>query len=247
MPAAYGAVVGRVRDARVDPTLVVLEGVHAVKHALRFGADVETTVTPDLSRARDLLARLAPDVALPPDIHEVDPPAWRRMLDGRDLPSPLLAVARRPVWSLNRLADGRVVVLEEPRHLGNLGATIRVAAAADAAGVVVVGTADPWHVSCVRSAAGLQFALPVVRVADVDALDGVDLPLVAIDPDGDELSAETLPAEGLLAFGTERDGLSADLRARATTALRIPMRSGVSSLNLATAVAITLYTSSRPA
>ncbi|MEX2328932.1 MAG: TrmH family RNA methyltransferase [Nitriliruptoraceae bacterium] len=242
MPAAYGASVGLVTAARADPTLVVLEGVHAVKHAVRFGAHVDAVVSPDLSAARDLLASLAPDVSLPPDSVEVDPATWRRLLGGRDLPSPLLAVARRPVWSLHQLDGGRVVVLEDPRHLGNLGATIRVAAAADAAGVVVVGAADPWHPSCVRAAAGLHFALPVLRVADVRGLDGLDLPIVAIDPDGDELSATTLPADGLLAFGTERAGLSPELRARATRALRIPMRAGVSSLNLATAVAITLYT-----
>lgn len=242
MPQAYGAAAGLVRDARVDPTLVVLEGVHAVRHAVRFGAHLIATVTPDLQAARDLLAALAPDVPLPPDTREVDPTTWRRLLDGRSLPSPLLAVARRPAWSPRHVTGGRVVVLEDPRHLGNLGAAIRVAAAADAAGVIVVGSADPWHVSCVRAAAGLHFALPVVHVTDVRRLDDLELPLVAIDPEGDELSAATLPAEGLFAFGTERAGLSPELRGRAVRRLRIPMRAGVSSLNLATAVAITLYT-----
>ena len=41
----------------------------------------------------------------------------------------------------------------------------------------------------------------------------------------------------MLAFGTERDGLSDELLARADARVALPMRPGVSSLNLATAVA----------
>ena len=39
--------IGAYRSARRDPGLVVLEGFHAVKHALRFGAEVVRLVAPD--------------------------------------------------------------------------------------------------------------------------------------------------------------------------------------------------------
>ncbi len=45
----------------------------------------------------------------------------------------------------------------------------------------------------------------------------------------------------MLAFGTERQGLSPELLARADALLSIPMRPGVSSLNLATSVAAVLF------
>ena len=45
----------------------------------------------------------------------------------------------------------------------------------------------------------------------------------------------------MLAFGTERDGLSDALLARADLQLALPMRPGVSSLNLATAVSGVLF------
>ena len=44
---AGSALVARFRAARSDRALVVLEGLHALKHALRFGAAVEQAVTPD--------------------------------------------------------------------------------------------------------------------------------------------------------------------------------------------------------
>jgi RNA methyltransferase, TrmH family len=50
-----------------------------------------------------------------------------------------------------------------------------------------------------------------------------------------------LPADASLLFGTERGGLSRQLRARADLSGRHPDAVGVSSLNLATAVAVTLY------
>lgn len=229
-----------VAAARRDDVRVLLEGAHAVKHALRFGAEVELVTTPDRARLDALLAEVAPDVVLPEDrTVELSSDAWRQVAP-RELPSPALAVARRPAVGVDDVlrAPGRVVVLEAPRHLGNLGAVVRVAAAAGAGGVLVVGAADPWHPTAVRAAAGLQFALPVARAS---TLPETDRPLTALDPAGDELGPAQLAPDAVLLVGTERAGLSADLRDRAAQRVRLPMRAGVSSLNLATAVAAALY------
>ena len=55
------------------------------------------------------------------------------------------------------------------------------------------------------------------------------------------LHPRELPPRAILAFGTERYGLSDELLDRADLRLAIPMRPGVSSLNLATAVAAVLF------
>ena len=85
---------------------------------------------------------------------------------------------------------------------------------------------------------GLQFALPVGRV---DGRPPPGRPLVAVDPAGERLDHAALPRDAVLAFGTERGGLSDDLLAAADATVSIPMQPGVSSLNLATAVAVVLY------
>jgi TrmH family RNA methyltransferase len=122
-----------------------------------------------------------------------------------------------------------------------MGACVRVAAAADIAGVLTTGSHDPWHPDALRGAAGLHYAVAVSRLERLDALDGVDRPLLAVDPDGDPLDPSELPARAVLAFGTERHGLSRGLSARADAQVGIPMRAGVSSLNLATSVAAVLF------
>jgi RNA methyltransferase, TrmH family len=216
--------------ARTDPELVALEGFHALKHAQRFGADVIAAVTADPERLARLAAELAPDL----DLAGVRPVA-ATALGARPHPTRVLAVARRPPFDLAAIGPGRVVLLEDPRHLGNVGAVVRVAAAAGAAGVLTTGARDPWDPAALRGSAGLHFALPVGRVAAPPA----DRPLIAVDPGGEPLGP--LPGDAVLAFGTERHGLSAGLLARADARVGIPMRPGVSSLNLATAVAVVLY------
>jgi TrmH family RNA methyltransferase len=245
-----GSLIPRFGRARRDPEQAVLEGFHAVKHALRFGAEIELLVTPDLEALVALAGQLAPDVR--------EPLAERARAVGAELfaqlvPLPpntgVVAIARRPPVDLAAVLEGDarpapVVLLENPRDLGNIGACVRVAAAASAAALLSTGSHDPWHPDALRGAAGLHFALPVTRLGDLAPI--TDAPpggraLVALDPDGEELDPAELDPRAILAFGTERDGVSGELLARADARLRIPMRPGVSSLNLATAVAAVLF------
>lgn len=245
MSGAYEDTAARVLAARTDERLVLLEGVHALKHALRFGARIDAVVSPDAVKAAQLLARVAADVTPPPAWTSLPRDTWRTLVADREPPTPVLAVASRPVVTVENVlaADGIVVVLERPRHLGNLGAVVRVAAAAGAAGVLVVGDADPWHPLAVRAAAGLQFALHTARS---ETLPETHRPIVALDAAGTPIGRETrLSPDTLLVVGTERDGLSAPMRARADRTLALAMRPGVSSLNLATAVAAVLYATQR--
>jgi TrmH family RNA methyltransferase len=157
----------------------------------------------------------------------------------------VIALAERPqVDPAVVLAGARadpVVLLEDPRDLGNMGACVRVAAAANIAGVLSTGSHDPWAPDALRGAAGLHFALPVARVDELGELRAGERPLLALDPEGEPLDVARLPQRSLLAFGTERYGLSDELLARADARISIPMRAGVSSLNLATSVAAVLF------
>lgn len=232
---------GDVARARRNGELVVLEGFHALKHATRFGGEILGAWTADPRALEVLRERLAPDLTLPA-VQTVPAGALAQVVPRAQV----VAVARRPAqpdaWSLLALPGPEpVVLLEAPRHLGNLGACVRVAAAAGAAGVLSTGDQDPWHPDALRGGAGLHFALPVRRVRELPA---TDRPLVALDPDGDVLGAvgvAPIPLRAVLAFGTERDGISAGLLARADRRLALPMQPGVSSLNLATSVAAVLY------
>lgn len=237
------ALIQRFRDARRDRRLAVLEGFHPLKHALRFGAEIKEMVVVDPERVETLAAALGPDIAerLRGAAQVVDPEIFDELS-----PTPpstgVIALARRPAPAIREALDdpgpAPVIFLERPTSIPNIGAAVRVAAAAGAVGLFTTGTHDPWHPHALRGGAGLQFALPVGKV---DALPETDRPLIALDPEGEPLWSNSIPERALLAFGTERHGLSPDLLERADRRIAIPMRSGVSSLNLATAVAVVLY------
>jgi RNA methyltransferase, TrmH family len=241
--AGGAGLVRRYRAARRDRALAVLEGFHALKHALRFGAEVEEAVAEDMDELQRLAAALAPDLAeaLPSRVTAVDRETIAALVPQAPRTG-VVAIARRPDVDVDGLLaagdPGPLVLLEEPRTMGNMGACVRVAAAADAAGVLTTGDNDPWHPDALRGAAGLHYALPV---AAVPAIPEGDRPLIAIDPGGEDLRAGAIPPRAILAFGTERHGLSEALLERADARIGIPMREGVSSLNLATSVAAVLF------
>ena len=241
-----GSLIPRFGRARRDSSLAVLEGFHPLKHAMRFGARLLEVLTRDPAGLDELARRLAPDLA--GRMHELARPVEPEVFAQLAPLAPttgVIAIAERPAVDvaalLARARTAPLVLLEDPRDLGNMGACVRVAAAADAAGVLSTGTHDPWHPDAVRGGAGLHFALPVARLGSLASLARRDGPLLALDPEGAPLQAAALDARALLAFGTERHGLSAELLAAADARVSIPMRAGVSSLNLATSVAAVLF------
>jgi TrmH family RNA methyltransferase len=209
---------------------VQLEGFHAVKHALRFAPDLVQAVTvTDVDRAQALARRLAPDI--------VQALLERATVGAVEHPTGISAVATRPAEDRGVLSSRRtpLVVLDDPRHAGNAGAVIRVAAAAGASGVALTGGLDPWHPAVLRGSAGLHFALPVLRTTAAELVG----PVMVLDADGADL--HDIPDDAVLVVGSERDGVGQELRGSADDVVRLPMREGVSSLNLATAAAAALY------
>lgn len=173
----------RFRRARRDPELAVLEGFHPLKHALRFGADVLEVFAVDPERIDALACSLGPDVAarVRDAVEVVGPDVFERLT-----PVPpatgIVALARRPAVAVGAALDRGdpepVVYLENPTSSWNMGAAVRVAAAAGAAALITSGNQDPWNPSALRGGAGLQYALPVARV---EALPPSDRPLLALE------------------------------------------------------------------
>jgi tRNA G18 (ribose-2'-O)-methylase SpoU len=241
--AGTDAVVARWRAS--EPGAVLLDGFHALKHALRFGADVRLAVAADRAAALRLAGEVAPDLTARLDaaLAGVGAAGLRRVV-GRPHPTGVAALAAAPDPSAHRDALARlprrapVVVLDQPRNLGNVGAVVRLAAGFGATGVVTTGDLDPWHPNAVRSGAGLHWATAVARAASGGLPPG---PLVVLDPEGEDLRRTVLPDDALLVFGSERHGVDPALRAKADALVALPMRERVSSYNLATSVGMALY------
>jgi tRNA G18 (ribose-2'-O)-methylase SpoU len=158
----------------------------------------------------------------------------------------LASFRRRPVRAAaGLLADAsRVVVLEDLSDHTNLGAVFRCAAALGWDAVLLTPRcADPLYRRAVRTSMGAVFAVPWARVDGPDPVCEAGLTILALTPADDAVALADVraPARLALALGAEGPGLTARWLEAAGVRVRIPMRAGVDSLNVAAAAAIACY------
>jgi tRNA G18 (ribose-2'-O)-methylase SpoU len=172
----------------------------------------------------------------------------------------VLAIGHRPdaaSLELDRLPrDGSlrtVLVCEDITNIDNIGALYRNAAAFGVDAVVLSPSChDHLYRKCLRVSLGHALAIPTVRSrawpADLVRLRkewGLHLIGLAIDGDARPIDEISVPERVAILVGSEFSGLSEQARHAADRLARIPMASGVDSLNVAVAAAIALHRFSR--
>lgn len=218
----------------------ILEGLHAVKHALRFNAKPYCLFTKDLNSLIKLSDKLCPDLnsALKDatEIEDFD------ILNDSKIRTGIIGIFHKPGEKQIQL-KGKVVLLDDSRDLNNIGAVIRVCAAAGIEKLILTGDTNPWNSRAIRAAAGLQFAMNITNLKEDEILE-LKFPFISFDERGEELNfklKEQIPKDAILVFGSERDGISELIKLKSELIVRLPMQKNVSSLNLATSVAAALY------
>lgn len=233
----------------------VVEGIQPVWQAVEAAAEIETLiVAPELLTSGAALDMVEGQRRQGVPVALVTPELFMSV-SGREHPSGLAAVVRCWETTLDDLrvaADSLFLALHRVGNPGNLGTIVRTADAVGAAGLVLLGeTTDPYHPAAVKASMGALFAVPIVRSLDTDAFfawaaaNGVAVGVTSAHA-ADEHWAATYPAPLALLFGSEGDGLPAELISRGDLAVRVPMAGTARSLNLAVAVGILAYEARRP-
>ncbi len=242
------------RSVRAERRLFLADGPKAVEGALAAGCVVEVFATVAAAQRYDALVAQAPRVSLVDDralaslSDSVTPAGVVAVCTFIDVP---LAEALATAPSAGE--RGLVAVCTEVRDPGNAGTLVRTADALGVDAVVLAGeSVDLYNPKTVRASVGSVFHLPVACEPDpahaVRAAQEAGLTVLAADGAGEVLLDE---AGGLLdrptawLFGNEAHGLPDALAALADHRVRIRIRGGAESLNLATAAAICLHESAR--
>ena len=229
---------------RVEPDggFFVAESPHVVEALLRSSRRVRSVlVTPT---QRDAMAGVLDGADV--TVYVARPEVLRKVV-GFDLHRGAVAAGDR--WPLptvaSVLAGARsVAVVERMTDHENLGGLFRNAAAFGVDAVLLdEETADPLYRRCVRVSIGHVLTVPWTRLASLDELRDHGLTLLALTPaaDAEAIGEVEWPARHALLFGSEGPGLSDAWLAAADRRVRIPMRSGVDSLNVAAAAAVAFY------
>lgn len=222
--------------------IVVVEGIHAFKHAARFGAEFVDVITDDKGAAKELMRHIATEtdvIHVEQYVREIGPEKFRTIASS-SLRTGIVAIAKKPLYTITDVHDQQIVFVENPRDINNVGAVVRVAAGYGAGAVAISGEMSPWHMLAIRAGAGLQWAVPILHVKSLEEVVR-GKKVYACDANGVNMQEITLDKKSVLIFGTEREGISGALKDRADHIVSLSMQPGVSSLNLATSVAAVLY------
>ncbi len=153
---------------------------------------------------------------------------------------------------LDALLEGarRVVVLEDVAEHTNVGAIFRSAAGLGIDAVLLSPrSADPLYRRAIRVSMGTVFSQPWARLEawpeGVAALKRHGFEVHALELTDDAVSIDELAARGperlALVLGTEGAGIRPETLEAVDGAVLIPMREGVSSLNVGAAAAVAMW------
>ena len=165
-------------------------------------------------------------------------------LSGQNNPHDVLGVFKQK-FQPHPTKEDVWLALEEIRDPGNLGTILRTADAVDISGVILVGdSCDPYSPESVRASTGSIFGVTLVRMTRdglMDLAKAWDGEVVGTASTAKHDFRRVYKSPTLLLMGNESRGLTPDLTSSCTNLVRIPMKDGVESLNVAVACALMLY------
>jgi 23S rRNA (guanosine2251-2'-O)-methyltransferase len=252
-----GAPVRRGRRDELDFDDLIY-GIHAVKEALDAGEALRV-VRVAADRTKDALLRALLTLAKEQNVSvRFEPRAAFERLPFKAHQGVVAIAPPFPYVTLDEIlsrspAGGRLIVLLD--HLTdphNVGAIVRAAEAAGAAGLVLPSRRSAGINATVRkAAAGAAAHLPIARVSNLaDAIRvlkkaGVWVAGADASPEAIELWSADLKRDLALAIGSEGSGLSPLIRRECDYLLRVPMLGRVASLNASVAAGVLLYEARR--
>ena len=220
---------------------VFLEGAHLIQmFAERFGK-VNTLIFQKnkASTAENrALSTFADEVFLIPD-------NLCKTLSTLDSPSAVFAICALPKNAENIDFSKNSVLLDSVQNPLNLGAILRVAAAAGFAQLLISkNSAHVFNPKTLRAAQGANFCLNIFENADLsDFIKNFKGQVFATSLDSDAKNLFALKTKEPTAwiFGSEGQGVSKELLEKNVQKIKIPMANGVESLNVAAAAALCLF------
>lgn len=168
----------------------------------------------------------------------------------KENPQGIVAIVIQKTTLLESLSPRTIryaVALVAPQDPGNVGTILRTLDAVGGDGLFLLnGGVDLFHPSVVRASMGAIFWKPLVKATFVDFITWVRLHHYRLigtsahaEMDYREIKVDN--GKSILVLGNEQKGLSKEQLASCNIAVKIPMHGRATSLNLAVAASLLLY------
>lgn len=239
----------RSKKARDESGLFIAEGIRHVGEAVEAGADIQ-----DIYYAPELLSSpfgkelVQQQSRQGHECIQVSAEVFESMAD-KENPPGILAVIRKPSLSLQELSPEKIpwgVAIVAPQDPGNLGGILRTIDAVGASGIFLLdGGVDPYHPGAVRASMGTIFWLHVISATFTEFSSWsrqYRYHIYGSSARGEvDYRQQVYGSPRILLLGSERDGLTAEQAGICECLLRLPMHGKATSLNLAVAAGVLLY------
>ena len=148
--------------------------------------------------------------------------------------------------SLQIPSNPLILIIESAEKPGNIGAMLRTADAAQVDAVLVCDPfCDLYNPNLIRASLGALFTLQVVTCSSVEAVSWLQQNEIHIYPallgGSNHYHCQDYRSGSALVVGSESKGLSPVWRGAECTAIKIPMRGAVDSLNVSVSAAILIF------
>jgi TrmH family RNA methyltransferase len=240
----------RQRKGREETGLFLVEGIHHVGEAVEAGWKIETLVYAPDQLTSDFARRLVEEqsrrkvrcVELTADLFGA--------IAEKENPQGVLAVVCQRHMGLKDIIPEHchfAAALVSPQDPGNVGTILRTMDAAGVDGLFLLdGGVDPYHPSSVRASMGTIFWKSLVQASFDDFIkwsrrNGYQLVGSSAHARVDFRAFERIGQPTILLLGNEQKGLSQEEMAACDVAVAMPMKGRVSSLNLAVAAGILMF------
>ncbi len=240
----------RQRKGRDEAGLFLVEGIHTVGEAAEAGWEIETLLYAPELLAGDFAAGLLEGQSQKGTRCQPVSAEVFASLAEKDNPQGLLAVVRQRRLSLDGLQPGNFawgVAAVSPQDPGNVGTLLRTIDAVGADGLLLLdGGVEPFHPSVVRASMGALFWKPVAQASFQEFVAWArrhSYRLVGTSAHA-QTDYRTLGRKNgalILLLGSEQKGLTVEQMAACDAVVSLPMRGRASSLNLAVAAGVLLY------
>lgn len=240
----------RQRKHREATGLFVVEGIRHVGEAVEAGAKIHTLVyAPDSLTSEFARALIEQQISSGVAAIACTPEVFTSIAD-RENPQGLLAVVHLKPTDLNQLNPSNfpwAAALVAPQDPGNVGTILRTLDAVGASGLVLLDSSvEPGHPSLVRASMGALFWQPVAQTSFQQFSDWVrqhDYQVIGTSAHAaqDYRAVWNYRLPVALLMGSEREGLTAEQVELCDLLVSLPMRGKTTSLNLAVATGVMLY------
>ncbi|MGD0752241.1 MAG: RNA methyltransferase [Anaerolineales bacterium] len=238
------------RKGRDETGLFLVEGIHHVGEAIEASWSIETLVYAPDQLTSEFARSLVDSQSLRGVRCVAFTPELFRSITEKDNPQGILAVIRQRHLGLDDILPKQLyfgAALVSPQDPGNVGTILRSLDGAGADGLFLLdGGVDPYHPSSIRASMGTIFWKNLVQTSFEEFVkwareNGYQLVGSSAHAKIDYRAFKHGEQPLILVLGNEQKGLSQDQMWACDINLSIAMKGRVSSLNLAVAAGILMY------